>query len=278
MRPPERYSEDSPSSIRMRLEHAARYRFASRFAEGKEVLDLGAGTGGGTEAALRTGAVRVTALESSPEVLGELAIRFRAESRVIVKEGSAERIPLPDHSVDCVFFLEVIEHLPEPALAVKEVARVLREDGVLVLSTPAVRQGANPHHHHIFSRRELEALLGKEFPLVNFYSQGTILQSAIISSKGGEANLDPEALTPEYWVVLAGRSKLPEIPGVVSNLENFSDYEEQVTARLGADLRHVQTERDGLRSSLEALRGSVSWRFLQRIIALLEGRGRGRGK
>lgn len=50
--------------------------------------------------------------------------------------ASAESIPFADNSFDTVLCTEVIEHLRHPALAVREMARVLKSDGHLILSAP----------------------------------------------------------------------------------------------------------------------------------------------
>lgn len=49
--------------------------------------------------------------------------------------GDAEHLPFRDDSFDVVVWSEVIEHLMRPELAVWEVSRVLREGGVLVMTT-----------------------------------------------------------------------------------------------------------------------------------------------
>jgi len=45
-------------------------------------------------------------------------------------------IPEPDASFDAVMCVEVFEHLPEPALAVKEFGRLLRPGGRLIITAP----------------------------------------------------------------------------------------------------------------------------------------------
>jgi ubiquinone/menaquinone biosynthesis C-methylase UbiE len=79
-----------------------------------------------------------------------VALEFSARNVVLAKEkfasrrhplqvrfvrGDAERLPLADASCDVVVMSEVIEHLMRPERAVWEVARVLRDGGVFVMTT-----------------------------------------------------------------------------------------------------------------------------------------------
>ena len=45
-------------------------------------------------------------------------------------------IPEPDASFDAVMCIEVLEHLPEPVLAIQEFSRLLRPDGHMILTAP----------------------------------------------------------------------------------------------------------------------------------------------
>ena len=52
------------------------------------------------------------------------------------KQGDVYDLPFPDESVDCVFFMEVIEHLDYPEMAIQEIHRVLVSGGRLVIVFP----------------------------------------------------------------------------------------------------------------------------------------------
>jgi len=58
------------------------------------------------------------------------------ENPVADVHGYAESMPLPDASVDFVVCTEVLEHVSEPAHVVREIARVLRPEGRVFLTTP----------------------------------------------------------------------------------------------------------------------------------------------
>lgn len=53
--------------------------------------------------------------------------------------GDGARLPIRDRSVDTVLSTEVLEHVPDPALLVYEMARVLKPGGKLLLTVPFIQ-------------------------------------------------------------------------------------------------------------------------------------------
>ena len=94
----------------------------------RQVLDLGAGTGRFTRLLLDAG-LDVTAVEPSAQMRDHLAA-VAGKARIF--EGTAERIPLGEDSVDAVVAAQAW-HWVDPVRAVPEVARVLRPGGTLSL-------------------------------------------------------------------------------------------------------------------------------------------------
>lgn len=92
----------------------------------RRVLDLGAGTGILT-ASLATRAASVVAVDPDAGMLAELQHRLPG---VEVRLGDAEAIPLPDSAVDAVIVGQAF-HWFDPDAAMPEIARVLRQGGVL---------------------------------------------------------------------------------------------------------------------------------------------------
>ncbi len=106
------------------------------------VVDAGAGTGKLTRTIAETGA-DVVAVDPDPEMLAALRVAVRG---VPTFAGTAERMPLPDASVDAVL-LGQAWHWVDPDAGAAEASRVLRSGGVLGLvwnirdeSEPWVRQ------------------------------------------------------------------------------------------------------------------------------------------
>ncbi|MEU3573567.1 class I SAM-dependent methyltransferase [Kitasatospora sp. NPDC036755] len=96
--------------------------------EARRVLDLGAGTGKLTALLVEAG-LDVVAVEPDEGMRARLSA---AVPKAAVRAGSAERIPLPDDSVDAVVVAQAW-HWFDPAAALPEIARVLAPGGTLAL-------------------------------------------------------------------------------------------------------------------------------------------------
>lgn len=105
---------------------------------GNTVLDIGCGTGfltlGLAKAVGKNG--KVIGIDISEEMMKKAEENlFRAGvSNIEFKVGDAENIPLEDNSMDTVVGNMVLHHCPNPENAVKEMARVLKPNGRLVLA------------------------------------------------------------------------------------------------------------------------------------------------
>jgi ubiquinone/menaquinone biosynthesis C-methylase UbiE len=117
------YAEHRPDYSREAIE----WGLAGADGTPRRVLDLAAGTGKVTTSLVELG-LDVTAVEPDPEMLAELS---RLLPSVTALEGTAERIPLPDASVDAVFAGQAF-HWFDVGPAMTEIARVLRPGGVFV--------------------------------------------------------------------------------------------------------------------------------------------------
>jgi len=111
------------------------------------VLDLGCGTGA-VEQELRRWAVPI-GLDMSPLALG--FCKKRGLENLVQADGT--RLPFRESSVDGVIALDVFEHIEDHETAFSEALRVLRHDGVLVLSVPAFRSLWGPHDVALMHKR-----------------------------------------------------------------------------------------------------------------------------
>jgi SAM-dependent methyltransferase len=99
---------------------------------GPDVLNAGAGQGTLTQKLAEVG-YEVTSTDVSPHAV-EL-LHGRTPGRTV--EADLTSLPFADASFDAVVLGEVLEHVEDDRRALVEVARVLRQEGVLALSVPA---------------------------------------------------------------------------------------------------------------------------------------------
>ena len=100
--------------------------------EGRVVLDVGAGTGAASRAAIAAGAARVVALDAAVGMLAHDASR-----RPPAVLGDARMLPFADASFDVALSAFSLNHLVDPATGLREMARVTRPGGALVAATYA---------------------------------------------------------------------------------------------------------------------------------------------
>ncbi len=187
-------------------EHRARYLFASRLASGKTVLDAGCGAGYGA-AELAAVAARVVALDVDAGAVA-LARREYARDNLTFLQASAASLPLADASLNLVVAFEIVEHIPDWEMFLKETRRVLTPSGQLVISTPnkdyyaETRRltGPNPYHHREFTFQEFRDALAEVFPHVSMYVQNHghgIVFEPLAQRSGSELRVEKTTAAPE---------------------------------------------------------------------------------
>ena len=153
--------------------HLKRYVFAEPWCRGRQVLDVACGVGYGS-ARLAASAAHVVGGDLSEEAIAYAQARYAADN-VEFRVLDAAALPFADGSFDVVCSFETIEHLPDRDAYLDEVARVLRPDGVLLVSTPrsdsTTEQPDNPFHLVEYSSEDFERLLRGRFRSVELYGQ-----------------------------------------------------------------------------------------------------------
>jgi len=97
----------------------------------KKLLDAGCGTGWFSAVATKRGA-QVTSMDIGKNLLKQVA--KKCHSKRIV--GSILKMPFKANTFDYVISSEVVEHVSNPDKALRELYRVLKPGGILVLTTP----------------------------------------------------------------------------------------------------------------------------------------------
>lgn len=142
--------------------HEVVYRALSERCANRDVLEAGCGEGYGADL-IATVARSVFAVDYDAATVSHVRAKY---PRVEVVEGNLASLPVSDASVDVVVNFQVIEHLWDQLQFVEECRRVLRPDGLLLMSTPnriTFTPGSdtplNPFHTRELNAAELAELL-----------------------------------------------------------------------------------------------------------------------
>jgi ubiquinone/menaquinone biosynthesis C-methylase UbiE len=199
-------------------EHIYRYRFAAGLVKNKRVLDIACGEGYGAAGLQKSGARSVIGVDISEEACNHAREKYNLDAR----QGNAEAIPLPVHSVDVIVSFETIEHINNPASFLSECTRVLDPKGTLIISTP-IRDiyrktgRSSTYHCSEFSEQEMENLLARYFIKNSYFTQQPT-QINLFSPRPLSLHYSPWLRLPglKYLRRLLIRTTCPHIIGEVN--------------------------------------------------------------
>ncbi len=100
---------------------------------GMIAADIGAGTGFVTEGLIQR-ELRVIAVDQSESMLEEMRKRFSSVRGIEYRKGEAEKLPIPDETVDFAFANMYLHHIESPLKAIREMMRILKPGGKLVIT------------------------------------------------------------------------------------------------------------------------------------------------
>jgi SAM-dependent methyltransferase len=138
------------------------------------ILNLGAATGRSTEVLQSFG--QVTSVEIDPKACQFL----RDQLKIEVFEASVTALPFPDQSFDLICAFDVIEHVEEDGLAIRELKRVCKRGGKLYLTVPAYpflwsQHDRINHHYRRYTAKSLKRLVSNEFTIQYISYFNTVL-------------------------------------------------------------------------------------------------------
>ncbi len=163
-----------------------RYFFNSRFNQvikalkpkkGEKILDIGCGTGFYVKYLINKDC-KVTGTDISKIYINQ-AKEYAAGAKYLVCD--AANLPFDKNSFDKILMTEVIEHIPDPIDAIKEIKRVLKPGGYAVITTPnkyspmnlaykikrKIRDYKFNEHLHEYTKTEFQDILSKYFEITD---------------------------------------------------------------------------------------------------------------
>jgi 2-polyprenyl-3-methyl-5-hydroxy-6-metoxy-1,4-benzoquinol methylase len=155
-----------------RFWHGHKNKEVVKRVEGKDILEVGCGSGTIVKRLLETGK-NVTAIDIGKQFVSFCHSKY---GTACFCKTDAQYLPFSDNSFDTIVCSEVIEHLDNPEKTLKEFNRVLRQKGKLVLTTPnicfrwalveavwtRIRRKMLETRHKCFTRKRLNLLLDRQ--------------------------------------------------------------------------------------------------------------------
>jgi SAM-dependent methyltransferase len=294
---------DAPSLVG---EHVHRYEVALKWAQGR-VLDCASGTGYASKLLLGSGKVATyTGIDIDADSIAHARTHY-GHPHATFLQGEAHALPFPEGHFDTILCLETLEHLDDPIAGLREFSRVLRRDGVLIGSVPAIEHdeycercfGKNPYHKTRFPFSRFQSVITETIGPARFYFSSMEIASflrpiegdGIIESGATNVTLLSQTHRLGSYIAIASPMSLP------ASLEAFQvrpitflvEEQHRVTARYREAVESIermvddrdeaiasyQAREDALREMVTKLEGWVQYRdnVIERQKAIIESQG-----
>ncbi|MEO0234873.1 MAG: class I SAM-dependent methyltransferase [candidate division WOR-3 bacterium] len=157
--------------------HKMSYELIQDYVKDKIVLDFGCGYGYGSQI-LKKYAKKVVGVDLSPDVIKIAREKYGQENLefLLIDKLEKKGLMFQDKNFDVVVAFQVLEHIENIDLFFFEMKRILKDDGILILTTPNSNLRLLPfqtpwNHHHIieFNYYELDSILAKYFDFYKIF-------------------------------------------------------------------------------------------------------------
>jgi len=257
----ERLIPDIPELKFLYQEHLVRYIFASTFVKDKVVLDAACGTGYGSSFLVENGASKVTGIDNSHEAIQYCTENY-SNPRLDFKNADCIQLPFEDSTFDTVVSFEIIEHLKNTDKFLAEMKRVLKNNGIFIVSTPNIESydEENQFHEHEFNLTEFESILLKNFKNVLIFHQfypSSMMIANYNTTHLFETNFVDHKINDEteslYFIAICSDNTLPLIPN-----NNFIFKGSNLITGKKSHLKELRERNTANEAHLEELRSELA--------------------
>jgi len=181
----------------IKAEHLNRYYFVTTQFDlkGKTILDIASGEGYGSNI-LAQQAKQVFGVDIAEEAVTHANSKYKSNNLQYL-QGSATNIPIENNTIDMVVSFETIEHHDKHEEMMREIKRVLKPNGILVISSPNKKEYTDApgsvNHFHIkeLYTKEFIDLVSNYFSNIKLFWQRYIVGSIIypVNAKTTNSNI-----------------------------------------------------------------------------------------
>lgn len=150
------------------LRHKRVYLYAKEFCKDKNVLDYGCGAGYGTTILSKV-AKKIIGIDIDKNVINICKAKYK-HNNLIFQNIDSYPLPFDSKTFDVIVSFHVIEHFKYVSKYLNEIKRILKDDGVLIITTPnrkyrllPFQKPWNPEHFREYSSRTLKRELTPVF-------------------------------------------------------------------------------------------------------------------
>jgi ubiquinone/menaquinone biosynthesis C-methylase UbiE len=240
------------------IEHLHRYAIVKDYVKDKIVLDIACGEGYGANLTSKI-AKFVYGVDIDNMIVQAAKFKYKKENLEFLT-GSAIEIPLNDNSVDIVISFETIEHHDNHDEMMGEIKRVLKSNGMLIISTPDklfysdVRNFNNQFHVKELYKQEFVDLISKNFSEIQLLTQKFTNGNSVVEENttnnevrffsGNYTELTDIIINPFYLIAIASnetfkKHKLSVFDGSYSVNMDFKNKIDKIYSSNSYKLGHL---------------------------------------